>query len=98
MYNPDRQYDVGADSIHFHSKLHDSYESLARQLSNTGDNAPTEAAREETRRLRGELDSRLAEFNRILAEDVPGYDRTAAAEGAPTLWAGEPVQVAPPAL
>jgi len=98
VYNPDRQYDVGADSIHFHSKLHDSYESLARQLSNTGDNAPTEAAREETRRLRAELDSRLAEFNRILAEDVPGYDRTAAAEGAPTLWAGEPVQVAPPAL
>jgi photosystem II stability/assembly factor-like uncharacterized protein len=98
VYNSERQYDVGADSIHFHSKLHDAYESLARQLSNTGDNAPTEVAREETRRLRGELDSRLAEFNRILAEDVPGYDKTAAAEGAPTLWAGEPVQVAPPAL
>jgi photosystem II stability/assembly factor-like uncharacterized protein len=98
VYNSERQYDVGADSIHFHSKLHDSYESLARQLSFTGDNPPTEAAREEMRRLRGELDARLAEFNRIVAEDVAGYDRTAAAEGAPTLWGGDPVKIEPPPL
>ncbi|HET9795861.1 MAG TPA: hypothetical protein VFS34_15515 [Thermoanaerobaculia bacterium] len=98
VYNSERQYDVGADSIHFHSRLHDSYESLARQLSFMGDAAPTDAAREEITRLRGELDSRLAEFNRIVAEDVAGYDRTAAAEGAPTVWGGEAVKVEPPPL
>ena len=98
VYNSQRQYDVGADAIHFHTKLHDSYESLARQLSFMGDAAPTEAAKEEMRRLRGELDARLSEFNRILADDVPAYDRTAAAEGAPTVWAGDPVKIEAPAL
>ena len=92
VYNSERQYDVGPDSIHFHSKLHDSYVGLARTLNFTSDSGPTAAAREEMGRLRGELDARLAEFNRIVAEDVPGYDRTAAAEGAPTVWGGEPVK------
>ena len=93
IYNSERQYDVGPDSIHFHSMLWDSVASLARQLSFMGDQGPTEAGREEMQRVRGELDAKLAEFNRIVAEDVPAYDRTAAAEGAPTVWGGDPVKI-----
>ncbi len=98
IYNSKRQYEVGPDSIHFHSKLHDSYVGLARTLNFTSEAGPTDAVREEMKRLRGELDSSLAEFNRLVSEDVAAYDRTAAAEGAPTVWAGEPVKIEPPPL
>jgi diphthamide synthase (EF-2-diphthine--ammonia ligase) len=98
VYNSDKQYDVGADSIHFHTVLHDSYESLARSLNFTTETGPTEVGREEIKRLRGELDPKLAEFNRIVADDVAAYDRTAAAEGAPTVWGGDPVKIEPPGI
>ena len=97
VYNSERQYDVGADAIHFHAKLHDTCESLAGGL-NRLEGAPTEAAKEEIRRVRGELEPRLAEFNRIVAQDVAAYDRTAAAEGAPTVWGGDPVKIEPPPM
>jgi hypothetical protein len=98
VYNPDKQYDVGSDSIHFHTTLHDSYESLARGLNFATENGPTEATEEEIHRLRGELDPKLADFNRIVADDVAGYNRTAAAEGAPTVWGGDPVKIEAPAI
>jgi photosystem II stability/assembly factor-like uncharacterized protein len=96
VYNPDRQYDVGADGIHYHSRFHDEMASLAGGLENAFDEAPTEVTDREMERLRKELDGYLAAFNRICGDDIPAYDKTAASEGAPTLFAGEPVKVAPP--
>jgi hypothetical protein len=95
MYNPDRQYDVGQDSIHYHSRFHDEMASLAGGLESTFDEAPTEVTEREIKRLRQELDSRLAEWNHIAAEDIPAYNKTAASEGAPTIYAGDPVRIEP---
>ena len=98
VYNPDRQYEVGPDAIHYHSRFHDQLSSLAGGLASVFDEAPTEVTEREMKRLRQELDTHLAEFNRIVAEDVPAYDKTAAAEGAPTIYAGDPVRVETPVL
>jgi len=98
VYNPDRQYEVGLDSIHYHSRFHDQLASYAGVLASNFDEAPTAAVREEVARLEKELDQHLAEFNAIVRTDVPEYDRVAAAEGAPTVWPGEPVKIEPPAL
>jgi hypothetical protein len=49
----------------------------------------------EIKRLRQDLDARLAEWNRIAAEDIPAYNKTAASEGAPTIYAGDPVRIEP---
>ena len=96
VYNPDRQYDVGADGIHYHSRFHDQMASLAGELGSAFDEAPTEVTDREIQRLRRDLDGHLAAFNRFRGEDIPAYNRTAASEGAPTLFAGEPVKVSPP--
>jgi hypothetical protein len=95
MYHPDRQYEVGQDSIHYHSRFHDEMASLAGQLESTFDEAPTEVTEREIKRLRQDLDARLAEWNRIAAEDIPAYNKTAASEGAPTIYSGDPVKIEP---
>jgi photosystem II stability/assembly factor-like uncharacterized protein len=93
MYNPDRQYDVGQDSIHYHSRFHDEMASLAGELESTFDEAPTEVTEREIERLRQDLDARLAEWNRI-AEDIPAYSKTAASR-APHDLRGDAVKVGP---
>jgi photosystem II stability/assembly factor-like uncharacterized protein len=95
MYHPDRQYDVGQDSIHYHARFHDEMASLAGELESTFDEAPTEVTEREIKRLRPDLDARLAEWNRIAAEDIPAYNKTAVSEGAPTIYSGDPVRIEP---
>lgn len=98
VYNSDRQYDVGPDGIHYHSRFHDAMASLAGGLGSTFDEAPTEVTEREIARLRKELDAHLADWNRMVGDDLPAYNRTAASEGAPTLFAGDPVKVTLPAI
>jgi photosystem II stability/assembly factor-like uncharacterized protein len=98
VYNPDRQYDVGPDAIHYHARFYDELASTTGRLSSIFDEAPTEVVRARMQTLRKALDGHLAEFNTILAQDVSAYNKAAAAEGAPTVYAGDPVRVEEPAL
>ena len=47
---------------------------------------------------RTELDGYLAQFNDLAKTDMPAFNKTAAEQGVPTLFAGEPIQVQPPGI
>ena len=97
VYNPDMQRDVGQDSIHYHSDFQGLYQRLAQSLSGYNQ-APGELFKQDLAERRRELDSRLAEFNEMAKTDVPAFNKTAAEQGAPTLFAGEPIQVLGPGI
>jgi hypothetical protein len=97
VYNPDMQRDVGQDSIHYHTDFQGLYQRLAQALSGYSQ-SPGDLFQEELAERRRQLDSRLAEFNEMAKTDVPAFNKTAAEQGAPTLFAGEPIQVQGPGI
>ena len=51
---------------------------------------PTEAEMAERRK---QLDGYLAQFNELAKTDIPAFNKTAAEQGVPTLFAGDPIQI-----
>ncbi|MDE2090590.1 MAG: hypothetical protein KGJ08_01655 [Gammaproteobacteria bacterium] len=94
VYNPDRQHLVMEDDIHWLSRLNGQLQSLG-YVSYLVGQAPTEPMLTTADEIRSKLDKVLTDFNSILATDVPAYNKTAYAAGAPTLLVGQPISIKP---
>jgi photosystem II stability/assembly factor-like uncharacterized protein len=97
VYNAEIQRDVGQDSIHYHTDFQGNYQRLSQALSGYNQ-PPGDLFREQMAERRKALDGYLAEFNEIAKTDVAAYNKTAAEQGAPTVFAGDPIQVQSPGI
>ncbi|HEY6066005.1 MAG TPA: hypothetical protein VIY96_07595, partial [Thermoanaerobaculia bacterium] len=97
VYNRDVQRDTPSDTLHYHSDFQSRASRLGTLAGSYGE-APREVAREELAAVRKQADAYLAEFNALLAGDVPAYNKVAAEEGVPTLFVGDPLKVEEPAM
>ncbi|HEX5134185.1 MAG TPA: hypothetical protein VFW81_02235, partial [Thermoanaerobaculia bacterium] len=97
VYNRDVQRDTPSDSLHFHNDFQGRVSRLGFLAGAYGE-APREVAREELAAIRKQAEDYLARFNALVTGDVPAYNRAAAEQGVPTLFAGDPIRVEEPAL
>jgi photosystem II stability/assembly factor-like uncharacterized protein len=97
VYNRDVQRDTPSDTLHFHSDFQGRAARLGLAAGAYGE-APREVAREELAKIRKEAEGYLAQFNALLANDVPAYNKAAGEQGVPTLFVGDPIQVVEPAM
>ncbi len=97
VYNPDLQRDVGQDSIHYHTDFQGQLQRLNQALSGYNQ-APGDLFKEDMAERRKKLDGFLAQFNDLTKTDIAAFNKTAAEQGVPTLFAGEPIQVQPPGI
>jgi hypothetical protein len=97
LYNIEQQHEVGSDSIHYLAHFHDRLEELSRAVSRPYDQAPNSLQVEEAARLRGELQTYLAQFNDLMKGDVAKYNQLALEHGAGTLFVGVPIELTPAA-
>ena len=96
VYNPNVQHKVGEDSLHQLTDLQGALEANSSQVAGLGPQAPTGPLLAIEQELTGQLDAKLADYNALLSGDVAAYNQAAYAAGAPTLAAGEAIQVALP--
>ena len=94
VYNPGLQHMVVEDNIHYLSHLNGDLQALSGIVNLTGQ-MPTQPMQDAADKISTALNAKLAEFNAILATDVPAYNKTAYAAGAPTLMVGEPINIQP---
>ncbi|MGH8293719.1 MAG: hypothetical protein ACRESA_09660, partial [Gammaproteobacteria bacterium] len=94
VYNPGLQHMVVEDNIHYLSHLNGDLQALSGIINLVGQmpTAPMQGAAAE---VSAKLNAKLAEFNAILVSDVPAYNKTAYAAGAPTLMVGQPINIKP---
>jgi photosystem II stability/assembly factor-like uncharacterized protein len=92
VYNPDMQRDVGQDGIHYHTDFQGRVQRLAQALSGYNQ-APGDLFKDEMAGRRRELDGYLSQFNEMAKTDISSFNKTAAEQGVPTLFAGDPIQV-----
>ena len=59
--------------------------------------APRQVVLEEMAAVRKDVENYLAQFNALVATDVPAYNKAAVEQGVPTLFAGDPIAIAAPA-
>ena len=94
VYVEDVQRDAPEDDIHYLSKLNE--ELLFLSYGVAGDPQPMlQSVTDLDHELTPKLDDAVAKFNALLQKDVPAYNKTAYAAGAPTLLVGDPVAVKP---
>lgn len=99
VYSPTLQRTAGEDDIHELADFNSQLSGLARELGFAYGEPPNALEKELMAQLSTELHEHLAEFNQLLGSEVAAYDKAAYAAGAPTLFAGGPVNVKPtPAL
>ncbi|HKT32055.1 MAG TPA: hypothetical protein VJS89_06145 [Gammaproteobacteria bacterium] len=94
VYNPLVQRDVPEDSLHFPARLSRDLRSLGGFGSNPTI-PPDASAIANAAAVTAELDSKLAEFNSLLASDVANYNKAAFAAGAPTVMSGQAISIKP---
>jgi len=94
VYNPGLQHMVPEDDIHWLSRLDGQLQSLG-YVSYLVGQAPTEPMLTTANEIRSRLNKVLAQFNGILATDIPAYNKNAYAAGAPTLLVGQPISIKP---
>jgi photosystem II stability/assembly factor-like uncharacterized protein len=92
VYNADIQREVGQDSIHYHTDFQGLYQRLGQALSGYNQ-PPGDLFKEEMAARRKQLDGYLAQFNDLAKTDIPSFNKTAAEQGVPTLFAGDPIQI-----
>ena len=97
VYNREVQRDTPSDSLHFHNDFQGRASRLGFQAGSYGE-APREVAREELAAVRKQAGEYLARFNELLNGDVAAYNRTAAQQGVPTLFAGDPIHIEEPGI
>ncbi|MGA9855290.1 MAG: hypothetical protein WBR29_08460 [Gammaproteobacteria bacterium] len=94
VYNPDLQHTVPEDDIHWLSRLNGQLQSMG-YVSYLVGQLPTEPMLTTADEISARLDKVLAQFNDILATDVPAYNKTAYAAGAPTLLVSQAISIKP---
>ena len=94
VYNPDLQHMASEDDLHWLSRLNGQLQSLGYIIYLVGQ-APTGPMLTSASEINTKLLGVLAQFNGILATDVPTYNKAAYAAGAPTLLVGQPINVKP---
>ncbi|MDE2461356.1 MAG: hypothetical protein KGL98_08905, partial [Gammaproteobacteria bacterium] len=76
------------------SHLNGDLQALSGIINLTGQ-MPTQPMLDAADKISAALNAKLSEFNSLLASDVPAYNKTAYAAGAPTLMVGEPINIKP---
>ena len=92
FYNSESQ--GGNDRLHFLAKLHDRVSGLSRSAGGLEYNEmPSAMLQEELEALRPEVQKIVGEFNAMLSGEVNTFNKLALANGANTLYAGNPVEL-----
>ncbi|HEV2420564.1 MAG TPA: hypothetical protein VGS59_02545 [Candidatus Acidoferrales bacterium] len=92
VYNPNIQHDVSEDDIHDLTDFHTQLSQSGRGGGAYGE-APTPLAKAQMAELYSKNADFLKQFNEALRTDVAEYNRAAQSAGAPTVFAGSPVEV-----
>ncbi|MGH9581596.1 MAG: hypothetical protein ACRD4O_01515 [Bryobacteraceae bacterium] len=95
VYNPKIQHNVEEDDIHAFEDFHSQLRDLAEDLATRYGQPPNALDRTRMKYLSNQLQQHLQAFNSLVQADVAAYNKTAAAEGAPTLFAGPTLAVEP---
>jgi photosystem II stability/assembly factor-like uncharacterized protein len=93
LYSSKVQHDVEEDDIHDFTHLDSRIEGLMFSFFTPYGGVPSDVTLETMKDLGGQLDSFLGEFNSILTNDVPAFNKVAQESGVPTLFAGPVVEV-----
>jgi hypothetical protein len=96
VFHRDLQRDTPSDTLHFHSDFQGKASRLGFLTGAYGE-LPRDIAREQAAAIRKAAEGYLAQFNALLAADVPAYNKVAAEQGVPTLFVGEVVSIPAPA-
>lgn len=89
------QNDVAEDDIHELRLLQGQLSSSGYQISGSFGQMPSQILLDKLHQLYSELNTHLEAFNELLKTDVAAYNKAAEAEGAPTVFAGDPIKVQP---
>jgi len=92
---PGIQRDVAEDDLHELQRLQSELSGMAYEVSGSYGEMPSTMVMDELHKLEGELNGHLKSFNELLKTEVAAYNKKAEAEGAPTVYAGEPVEIKP---
>jgi len=87
------QNDVAEDDIHELARLQGQLSRMGFAASGSYGEMPSAVVLDKLHELYGELDKHLKAFNELLKTDVAAYNKAAEAEGAPTVFAGGPIEV-----
>ncbi len=95
VYQVKVQRNAPEDDLHYLTLLHGQISSLPFLVDGPYATPPDALVREDMSRLRGELNQALAKYNGLLRAEVANYNKSALAAGAPTLFTGGPISIAP---
>jgi len=95
VYNSDEQKETIEDSIHFLGKLDTQLQFIFFGTAGSDPQPMIQSILDLDAELTPKVDDALARFNALLKKEVPDYNKTAYAAGAPTLMVGDPVVVKP---
>src|SRR5215469_556580 len=90
--DPELQSDVSEDSIHALARLQSQVTRAGFQGPGAYGQMPNPLVLEKAKGLYAQLDEQLRKFNDLLKTDVAEYNRAAADAGAPSVFAGTPVE------
>ena len=91
--DPDLQHDVSEDDIHALARLQSQVSRAGFQGGGAYGQMPNPLVLEKAKELYAQLDEQLKKFNDLLKADVADYNKAAQEAGAPTVFAGEAVEV-----
>jgi len=86
VYNPAIQND-SKYYLHYLARLHDRLVRTMSAIEGDYDTAPSAEVMEEVAALKGQVDTQVASFEKILGSEVDAFNRMAAQVGAPTIYA-----------
>jgi len=91
--DPDLQESVSEDDIHALARLRGQISRAGFQGAGGYGQMPNPLVLERAKELYGQLDEQLNKFNELLKTDVAEYNKAAEEAGAPSVFAGTPVEV-----
>ena len=91
--NPEVQPNVSEDDIIALARLQSQIMSVGFRGAGGYGQMPNPLVMAKAKELYGQLDEQLTKFNELLKTDVAEYNKAAAEAGAPTVFAGSPVEV-----
>ncbi len=93
VFDPAVQRDVIEDDIHHMARLHGRLQGLYNGVSFKYGQPPNALMEQAMTELSAEVNRYVEEYNTLLKTDVAAYDKIAYQHGAPTLWAGGPIEM-----
>jgi photosystem II stability/assembly factor-like uncharacterized protein len=96
VYNRDVQRDTPSDTLHFHTDFQGKATRVGAGGGGYGE-APRQVVLDQMAEIRKDVEVYLGQFNALASTDVPAYNKTAAEQGVPTLFVGDPIAIQPPA-